>query len=356
MGSPPPVAGNRRNRRASSTSEGRFRRSREDCGGEAETSGMAIQSGLDRGEARVATEGGRWGQRGRGVVAAVQVAAVAAMASLALGTAAWSSPAGAASPPARPTPRACDLNGDGFADAAVAALYEDVDGQVDAGAVNVMYGSATGLQATDPPAQLITENTPGMPDQAVAGDQFGWTEACGDVNGDGYSDLAIAVPHKAVAGSTTYTDAGQVDVLFGSPSGLSTVGVQAWNEAVSGVPGTIGQDNNFGRSLAAGDFNADGYLDLAIDIRGEDVDGFVDAGAVDVLYGGSGGLQTSSPPAQLWTEDSPGMKTTAAKNDWFGRQLTAADFNGDGVDDLGAGVFLKDMGSQKDAGGVSVIY
>jgi hypothetical protein len=159
-----------------------------------------------------------------------------------------------------------------------------------------------------------------------------------------------------VTGSGTYTDAGQVDVLYGSQSGLTTTGVQAWNETTPGVPGTIGDDNNFGRSLVSGDFNADGYADLAIEIRGEDVDGQVDAGAVDVLYGGAAGLQTADPPSQIWTEDSPGMKTSAQTNDWFGRNLGSGDFNGDGISDLAAGIFSKDVGTIKDAGAVSIIY
>jgi FG-GAP repeat protein len=259
-------------------------------------------------------------------------------------------PRGATSPLA-------DFNGDGYADLAVSALYEDVNGQADAGAVNVMYGGAAGLQTTSPAAQLWTENSPGMPDSAVAEDQFGWTLSYGDFNGDGYSDLAVAVPHKDVTSEAMmFTDAGQVDILYGSSSGLSSIGVQAWTEATPGVLGSIGTDNNFGRSLATGDFNADGYADLAIEIRGEDVDSQIDAGAVDVLYGGPGGLQTASPASQIWTENSPRTKTSAQPNDWFGRNLTTGDFNGDGIWDLAAGIFLKDIGSFKDAGAVEIIY
>src|SRR5204863_4709421 len=41
-----------------------------------------------------------------------------------------------------------DFNGDGFADLAIGVSSEDVGTIADAGAVNVLYGSAAGLQAT----------------------------------------------------------------------------------------------------------------------------------------------------------------------------------------------------------------
>jgi hypothetical protein len=56
----------------------------------------------------------------------------------ALVAATWSAAAAAASG---------DFNGDGFADLAVGAPYEDVGTVADAGAVNVLYGSAAGLSS-----------------------------------------------------------------------------------------------------------------------------------------------------------------------------------------------------------------
>jgi hypothetical protein len=54
-----------------------------------------------------------------------------------------------------------DFNGDGFADLAIGVPEEDTGGAEDAGAVNVIYGSASGLTATDPnvpaTAVLVTE-------------------------------------------------------------------------------------------------------------------------------------------------------------------------------------------------------
>ena len=63
-----------------------------------------------------------------------------------------------------------DFNGDDFDDLAIGVPNEDVGGQVNAGAVNILYGSASGLTATN---QLLTQAS------AEDGDQFGASVAQG---------------------------------------------------------------------------------------------------------------------------------------------------------------------------------
>ena len=64
-------------------------------------------------------------------------------------------------------------------DLAIGVPFEDVvsvlDGtqQVDAGAVNVIYGSSIGLRATD--NQFWHQDSPGIRDVAQPGDRFGST-------------------------------------------------------------------------------------------------------------------------------------------------------------------------------------
>ena len=53
-----------------------------------------------------------------------------------------------AAPAAAATPWT-DFNGDGFADLAIGAPRQDVDGKRGVGQVNVMYGSATGLAGAE---------------------------------------------------------------------------------------------------------------------------------------------------------------------------------------------------------------
>ena len=49
----------------------------------------------------------------------------------------------------------------------------------------------------------------------------------------------------------------------------------------------------FGASVEAGDFNGDGFADMAVGIRAEDVGTVGEAGAVAVLYGSPSGLVSS---------------------------------------------------------------
>ena len=72
--------------------------------------------------------------------------------------------------------------------------------------------------------------------------------------------------------------------------------------------------------------NGDGFTDLAVSVRKQAVGTSADAGAVQVLYGGASGLQASSPPVQLWTQDSPGLKDQAEPGDVFGRAVAGGDF------------------------------
>ena len=66
-------------------------------------------------------------------------------------------------------------------------------------------------------------------------------------------------------------------------------------------------------SQAAGDFNNDGFGDLAIGAPGEHI-GAVDAGAVSVIYGRSDGLAPwASVHDQFWHENRPGMPDTCEK-------------------------------------------
>jgi hypothetical protein len=124
-----------------------------------------------------------------------------------------------------------DFNNDGFADLAVGVPAEDVGGIIDAGAVNVLYGSAAGL--TGAGSQLFTQDTPGVASSAETGDQFGFALAAGDFNHDGAADLAIGMIFESVGSNA---EAGGVNVLYGSAAGLTGVGSQFLTQNTPGVP------------------------------------------------------------------------------------------------------------------------
>jgi len=69
-------------------------------------------------------------------------------------------------------------------------------------------------------------------------------------------------------------------------------------------------------STVSGDFNGDGRDDLAIGVPFEDVGSIADAGAVNVLYGRSAGLNAWQD--QIWDQNSPGIEGEAERGDRLG--------------------------------------
>lgn len=238
-----------------------------------------------------------------------------------------------------------DFNNDGRADLAIGVSRESVDGKSQAGAVQIIYGSATGLAAKN--NQLFTQNTSGLAGSAGTNDHFGQALAAGDFNKDGIDDLAIGVPGDPI---NSKSHAGSVTVLYGSSKGLKTTSDQQWHQDSSGISDSAEANDQFGASLAAGDFNGDGRDDLAIGVPQENSN----AGQFHVLYGTNSGL--SSSQSQVFSQDSSGINDAAEAGDKFGKVLAAGDFDHNGRDDLAIGIPDEALGSATKGGAVSVIY
>jgi FG-GAP repeat len=242
-----------------------------------------------------------------------------------------------------------DFNNDGFADLAVGVPEEDVGSVVDGGAVNVLYGSPDGL--TGAGSQFFTQDSPGVANSTEAYDNFGDTLAAGDFNHDGFADLAIGARLEDIGASI---DAGAVHVLYGSPDGLTATGSQYFTQATPGIADSPEEEDWFGSALAANDFDHDGFADLAIGVNLENLGSIAVAGAVHVLYGSPSGLLATG--SQLFTQDTPGVPSSAEFGDNFGATLTTGDFDHDGFADLAVGAMFEDVGGSINAGAVNVLY
>jgi hypothetical protein len=228
-----------------------------------------------------------------------------------------------------------DYNRDGFDDLAI-GVPGDNSGAVDAGSVVVLYGSRRGLT---PVATVFQQGVGGVPNVRAAGDYFGDSLTAGDVNADGYDDLAIGVPGENYLGRA---DSGLVHVLAGGGAGLLGGG---WTFGQDTAGGLVEPNDQFGKVLAMGRFNGDARLDIVVGVPNEDGG----AGAINVLY------VTGGRPHQYFTQGMIGVSTAVA-NDQLGASLAVGDFDDDGFDDVALGAPGEDTGAIIDHGAVQVMY
>jgi hypothetical protein len=206
-----------------------------------------------------------------------------------------------------------DFNKDTYPDLAVSAPNED-----GAGAVSLLRGSSTGLQAW-----AVKNQTHGGGTQ-TAGDRFGDALAAGDHNGDGYADLFIGAPYEDLGSAT---DSGAVFLFKGSSTGIGTG--TYFSQIAGGGSDEVG--DHFGAALALGDFNGDGKADLAVGAPDE-APGSAAAGGVFYIFAGTAGSLSGYSQSQ---GDSGGDPIEAG--DRFGKALAARDIDADGYADLVVG-------------------
>ena len=242
-----------------------------------------------------------------------------------------------------------DLGKSAHADLVVAAPEEDLVAGADAGAVHVIYGSATGLVAAG--SQYWAQNSGGVADDPEAGDFFGAALAIDDFGRSGHGDLAIGAPSEDLSAGA---DAGVAHVLYGAATGLSSAGSHLWSQAPSPIADSPQADDRFGAALAAGDVGNSGEADLVIGVPGEDSLAAADSGMAHVIYGSATG--TTSAGSQAWSQGSGGIPSNFDVGEHFGAALAVGNFGGGEHDDVAFGVPDERLPAGASAGVVHVIY
>ncbi len=240
-----------------------------------------------------------------------------------------------------------DHDFDAFEDTVIGVPDEDLGaGLPDAGLIHIFSGGPGGPMTG--PVVMFPQGPFGDPSEP--GDKFGYSLAAGDMDGNLVQDLLVGVPEEDVAG---LADAGLVHAVGYAPGGVM-IGVLAFTQGIFGVNATEATDE-FGRSVAIGDFNGDPFGDCLIGSPGEILGGLADAGLLSVVPGGPGGPGTGPPPT-FWHQNTPSVLDVVEVGDRLGEFVTVGDFNGDGMLDAVGTAISEDLAGIVDCGMIHVFY
>ncbi|MET0693389.1 MAG: FG-GAP repeat protein, partial [Propionibacteriaceae bacterium] len=191
---------------------------------------------------------------------------------------------------------------------AVGAPGWDVGGATNAGWVGFLVAYDGGNISMG-----VTQDSPGIPGAAEAGDRFGAAVTLNYLVGEKTTvDAAVGVPNEDVG---TLADAGAVTVIrdvYFDPTGISL------DQSTAGVAGDPEKGDRFGESLDSIQVGA--TTRLAVGVSHEDVGSAGDAGSVQ-LFSSNGATLTAT---QGLTQDTAGVSGVSEGGDLFGDRLAFA--------------------------------
>ncbi len=212
-----------------------------------------------------------------------------------------------------------DLTGDGIEELILPNEYASRGLFTSEGAVHIFRGRAAW------PSFISLSTTPA--DITLIGDresdELGAAAAVGDFNNDGITDLAAAAPGADAGEFTDQIGDGFVYGMLGSAAyQLGTHTIDYATDSADFL--FIGEyQEGLGAEVSAGDFNGDGYCDVA---AAERFGGPQTNGVVEVLFG----RDFFGSPSFTANVDTD-VRIVGAPQDRIGFSLSASDVNGDGL-------------------------
>lgn len=245
---------------------------------------------------------------------------------------------------------ATDINGDGFSDVVIGAPNATVSGY-GFGETFVIFGKASGFASVATPDSL--DGADGFRIRGpVELTGFGNDIAGpGDVNGDGFVDLAFR------AGSNGASNSNAGFVLFGQTGAFSRILDLDSLDGADGVRFNLNINDNSRKGVdIAGDINGDGFSDIAFGAAYADPGGVTDAGEAYVVFGKASGFGALETVAGLDGADGFKIEGLATGDSLGAKVATAGDINGDGLDDLIIDASAADGLGQNNSGVVYVVF
>ena len=244
-----------------------------------------------------------------------------------------------------------DVNGDGIDDIAISANRVDANGNENAGATYVIFGSDAEFPENVDLALL--DGTNGFAISGANENDFSGVSlsSAGDINGDEIDDLLIGTP-QADPGATE--NAGTTYVVFGRSGAftpeidLSTIDNSSFGFTINGI--ATGDASGVAVS-AVGDVDNDGLADIGIGAFSADV-GNTNAGQSYIVFGQEAGFSESVSLASLDGDNGFAINGAEVDNQLGAAISAAGDVNNDGIDD----VIVSAVGAAEEAGTSYVIF
>jgi hypothetical protein len=230
-----------------------------------------------------------------------------------------------------------DLNGDRIPDLLIGNFFARPAGAAATtslvGAAMVVYGTTPGSASVNIAALAGSQGY--RMDGLGSSYYMGYSVGAGDINGDGFSDAVVGAPGPGYDIATGSSNLGSTFILFGAASSGAAAPTATNLDGKNGVRIDGETKASYsGAATVAGDFNADGYADIAIGARFA----ALGKGAAYIVFGKAGGWAPTMSLTTLSADTGLRITNTSSSTDNPGsagiETSSAGDLNGDGYADL----------------------